>query len=271
MLNYVSCPNCQAYCPVPDLPAGQQARCPSCQAPLPLPDQAASSFGKPVPSPNKTVLAEPEAMIRYTCPKCKKNLESPASFAGQKLNCPGCKQRLQIPQPPPPLPTVAAAANKTVLATIAEPPSTVAQAAPSQLSVPPPHPPFVDPSELEVIHEVSPVPAPVEREHCLECGKDVTRQKRAQTCADCGSLFCSANCYREHRYHAHEKRKKKRRQDVECDFCGSTARPYVRTVISEGGWMMFVVLLIFFFPLCWIGLLMTESRVYCIDCNRRLD
>src|SRR4051812_23054118 len=44
------------------------------------------------PPPNRTVLAQIEAMIRYTCPRCKKSLESPASFAGQKLNCPDCNQ-----------------------------------------------------------------------------------------------------------------------------------------------------------------------------------
>ncbi|HJT78209.1 MAG TPA: hypothetical protein VJ739_13480 [Gemmataceae bacterium] len=46
-------------------------------------------------------------MIRYACPRCKAVLESPDRKAGQKVHCPGCGQRLQIPLPP---------RNRTVLA-----------------------------------------------------------------------------------------------------------------------------------------------------------
>jgi hypothetical protein len=45
--------------------------------------------------------------------------------------------------------------------------------------------------------------AAVPREHCLECGVDLSGRKRLQTCPDCGSLLCSAKCYREHRYQSH--------------------------------------------------------------------
>src|SRR4029078_10714068 len=70
--------------------------------------------GESNPPPNRTVIAQPEVVIRYTCPRCKKALESRARFAGQKLNCPDCNQRLQIPKPaaPPPPPPI----NRTVLA-----------------------------------------------------------------------------------------------------------------------------------------------------------
>jgi hypothetical protein len=95
---------------------------------------------------------------------------------------------------------------------------------------------------------------------------------RVQTCADCGSTFCSAACYREHRYYAHSRRRKKKRrpQRAECPFCDSTARPYSTWVISQAGWILFAVLLLFFFPLCWIGLLMTEPEYRCSDCGARL-
>ena len=84
-------------------------------------------------------------------------------------------------------------------------------------------------------------------------------------------MFCSAQCYREHRYHAHDKRKKKRTRDVECDYCGSSARPYITSEISAGGWAVFAILLVLFFPLCWIGLLITETKVKCSDCGARLE
>jgi hypothetical protein len=40
-----------------------------------------------------------------------------------------------------------------------------------------------------------------------ECGADVSDRPRVQACPDCGSLFCSARCFREHRYHAHPSRR----------------------------------------------------------------
>jgi hypothetical protein len=40
-------------------------------------------------------------MIRFACPRCKSVLESVDDKAGQKIACPKCQQRLQIPLPPP--------------------------------------------------------------------------------------------------------------------------------------------------------------------------
>jgi hypothetical protein len=111
-------------------------------------------------------------------------------------------------------------------------------------------------------------------ENCLECGVSLAQRSRVQTCPDCGSLFCSARCYREHRYHAHAPKKKPRTryvEYVECDYCGSTARPRTITEISQGGWITFAILLVLFFPLCWIGLLITETHLKCSDCGARLN
>ena len=48
-------------------------------------------------------------MIRFLCPSCKSILDQPDDRAGEKLPCPRCSQRLQVPAAPrPPL-------NKTVL------------------------------------------------------------------------------------------------------------------------------------------------------------
>jgi DNA-directed RNA polymerase subunit RPC12/RpoP len=132
--------------------------------------------------------------------------------------------------------------------------------------------PAVPTLSVELIEDTSgkTPPAPLaERVSCLECGKDITNRARLQTCPHCGSPFCSAMCYREHQQHAHARPAKARRY-VECEFCGSTARPYRHTEISTAGWTTFVLLLIFFFPLFWIGLLMTETQVKCTDCGARL-
>jgi DNA-directed RNA polymerase subunit RPC12/RpoP len=265
MVVNVTCPTCGHKS---RLTPGQETRCPSClnlipsHAPPPSSLLSRPNAPDPAEAPNRTVLAQPEAMIRYTCPRCKKSLESPVSFAGQKLNCPDCNQRLQIPQPStPPAPPV----NKTVLAT--EEPSAPAAFAPSssRRTAPPPPVPVVEeaPSPAAAARQSS-------RETCLECGADVTERPRIQTCADCGSLLCSAACYREHRHHAHAPRRKSPRRDIECTRCGSTERPYATTHITEAGWITFAILLVLFFPLCWIGLLITETRWKCADCGARL-
>jgi DNA-directed RNA polymerase subunit RPC12/RpoP len=220
------------------------------------------------------MLAETEPMIRYTCARCKKSLESPVSLAGQKVHCPDCNQRLQIPQPatPPPPPV-----NKTILATeeltgslasnVPSPDRQLGLAPPARRATPPP------PAQVEPVEETPSRVASkrsARRESCLECGLDLTQQSRVQTCPDCGSVLCSARCFREHHRHAHARKRKVRTEYVECTRCGSSAQPYETTAISEGGWVLFAVLLIFFFPLCWIGLLMTQTRVTCADCGARI-
>lgn len=274
MIATITCPMCGQQCKTPEPASGPDMRCPSCFSifslkPAPASPLLARSPGAPAaavpaaPTINKTILAQPEAMIRYNCPRCKKSLESPASYAGQKLNCPDCGQRLQIPQPstPPPAPAV----NKTILA-LEEP------AARTPRPSPPPVPP-VPSVKVELVEETPVVDAApsTRRESCLECGVDITQRARVQTCPDCGSLFCSAGCYREHHSQAHGRKKKRRPRPVECDRCGSTEPPYARTQISQAGWITFALLLVFFFPLFWVGLLMTETEWHCRDCGARLD
>src|SRR4051794_627256 len=38
-------------------------------------------------------------MISFHCPRCKYHVIRPITDAGQKIACPGCTQRLLIPQP----------------------------------------------------------------------------------------------------------------------------------------------------------------------------
>jgi hypothetical protein len=186
----VTCPACGQRHRMPESAFGQQVTCPSCSAQFrcepgstrpaeprpaeqPVPVQAAAQV--------RAAGAGPSPGIRFSCPGCRKPLEAPAQSAGQKVNCPDCGQRLQIPQPS------GAPASVPVRVVAAPPPA-----------APPP------PVKAELIPTAVDEPAPpVRREHCLECGTDITDRPRIQTCPDCGSIFCSAMCYREHRYHAH--------------------------------------------------------------------
>ena len=44
----------------------------------------------------------------------------------------------------------------------------------------------------------------------------------------------------------------RRRHRFRCPYCDSSARPVVQSKISVGGWIVFAVLLLVFFPLCWL-------------------
>jgi DNA-directed RNA polymerase subunit RPC12/RpoP len=171
---------------------GQLVQCPACSKPYPCASASPPSLAvAPPPAqglpPARPAQAGPDQAIHYRCPSCSKPLESAASLAGHKINCPGCGQRLRVPQP-----------------TAGPPPVIVVPQAP--LASTPPAPPVTGGELATVLPTASPAPPPRPRESCLECGVDVTERPRVQTCPDCGSLFCSARCYREHRYHAHPSR-----------------------------------------------------------------
>ena len=56
-----------------------------------------------------------------------------------------------------------------------------------------------------------------------------------------------------------------------CPYCHSTALPFSVEKISEAGWIIFAVMLVFCFPLFWIGLLMKEDQRFCSVCRARLS
>jgi hypothetical protein len=64
---------------------------------------------------------------------------------------------------------------------------------------------------------------------------------------------------------------KRRRRRFVCPHCGSAERPYRTTRISAAGWTVFAVFLVFFFPLFWVGLLITETEERWYDCGQRVD
>jgi len=55
-----------------------------------------------------------------------------------------------------------------------------------------------------------------------------------------------------------------------CPNCMSQFLPRIERRISTTGWIVFAVLLVLFFPLCWIGLLIKEDVHVCPSCTTRL-
>jgi hypothetical protein len=55
-----------------------------------------------------------------------------------------------------------------------------------------------------------------------------------------------------------------------CPYCHSPAPPFTVQKISEGGWIVFGLMLFFCLPLFWIGLLMKEDQRFCSNCRARL-
>ncbi len=59
-------------------------------------------------------------------------------------------------------------------------------------------------------------------------------------------------------------------QPYRCPHCMSQFLPRIDRRISTAGWITFSVLLVFFFPLFWIGLLIKEDIRMCPSCNSRV-
>lgn len=59
-------------------------------------------------------------------------------------------------------------------------------------------------------------------------------------------------------------------QPFRCPHCFSRFLPRTERRISTGGWITFAVLLVFFFPLFWIGLLIKEDVTVCQSCNTKI-
>lgn len=59
-------------------------------------------------------------------------------------------------------------------------------------------------------------------------------------------------------------------QPYRCPHCGSPYLPRMDRRVSTAGWVTFAVLLVFFFPLFWIGLLIKEDARICPSCLYRV-
>ncbi len=60
-------------------------------------------------------------------------------------------------------------------------------------------------------------------------------------------------------------------QPFRCPHCMSQYQPRIDRRISTGGWITFAALLVFFFPLFWIGLLIKEDVLICQTCNTKVS
>ena len=56
-----------------------------------------------------------------------------------------------------------------------------------------------------------------------------------------------------------------------CPYGGTNSPPFVISKISSGGWVVFALMLLFCFPLFWIGLLMKDHHQICAQCRVRLN
>jgi len=56
-----------------------------------------------------------------------------------------------------------------------------------------------------------------------------------------------------------------------CPFCQSTLPPWLRTKVSTAGWVLFILLLCFCFPLCCLGLLIRTEYTVCQSCGMKLS
>jgi lipopolysaccharide-induced tumor necrosis factor-alpha factor len=62
-----------------------------------------------------------------------------------------------------------------------------------------------------------------------------------------------------------------RRRRFRCPYCDSDEPPRVKSDISQAGWIVFALMVMFCLPLCFIGLLMKEEHEVCRDCGRQLS
>jgi DNA-directed RNA polymerase subunit RPC12/RpoP len=130
----VDCPNCES--PFRPEKAGAETEVPKKTQEVPKKPTAA-----PAANVNKTLLGEVDATIRYRCPQCKKQLESPSIEAGSRKNCPECGHRFQIPTSSTPAPAPSPPnPNKTLLAS-AEPTATTTKSPASSTKMKAPAPP----------------------------------------------------------------------------------------------------------------------------------
>ena len=62
-----------------------------------------------------------------------------------------------------------------------------------------------------------------------------------------------------------------RRPSFRCPYCKSDEVPVRKSQVSQAGWIVFILMLLFLcLPLCWIGLLIKEEYRVCADCGSKL-
>jgi DNA-directed RNA polymerase subunit RPC12/RpoP len=196
-------------------------------------------------------------MIRFSCPTCGKALELPSMNAGRKVPCPSCGQRLLIPDAPP-----GPDRSKTVLA------------APPPVGGPPPK-------------ALSAVPPPVGSAEklvaarCPRCNGRLNVPERTASawvdCPHCGHPFVPRPAEEDIPWvqavpgASRPSRRRARPRGDGCPYCGTDEPPLTREEIGQTAWILFAVLLLVFFPLCWLPFVcMKERHRVCSECGARL-
>ncbi len=224
--------------------------------------------------------------ITVHCPVCGHALRAPDDAVGKAAPCPVCKTRVIVPgAQPPPAP--------------AEPPIQIQAKPPSVI----PKAEYVDQPVMRIPPAPAPAPIPIpppavlpagKKAFCPACGQGLTitpdLEGEEVTCPFCATTFQALGESRR----GSKPGKKPRDADVEqsgsgnqsvviinkgpsrrpgysCPFCHTREMPFTSTRITTVGWLVFFLLLFFCFPLCFIGLLMTESRRRCPECRFTLD
>jgi DNA-directed RNA polymerase subunit RPC12/RpoP len=210
-----------------------------------------------------------EAM-RFSCPSCSQPMQCPDDYAGKKAKCPKCAQKILVPTPPPTSPIDIPgfgqnSTNKTTLGKIDTSPYPQTPATPINIPefefdkvdekpTPPPVPIAVPVSEVDVDHvdefEFQPPKKVVRRrnrndEYDDEDDEDDGRRNRRS-------------------------RRQSSRREFTCPYCGTNHSPRVRQKISAAGWIVFIILLFFCFPLCIVGIFITEDFRECSSCGIKI-
>lgn len=188
-------------------------------------------------------------MIRFSCPTCKRLFQCPDESAGSKIAC-SCGQRVQIPEPPKPAPTL----NKTVLGQL---PGEDSGLKTLTSAVTPPIVPSLPEAEIVAEAELESVSSEPER------GRRRRRREEDESYDD-----------------GEEPRKRKW---MRCPFCGFRGRPILRQQVAVAGWIVlgiiaficvftaiFICVTVFLTPLCLLGLLIKEDYRICADCGMKL-
>jgi DNA-directed RNA polymerase subunit RPC12/RpoP len=127
---------------------------------------------------------------------------------------------------------------------------------------------------------------------CPSCGTEVELRKRVtltrRRCSHCGTPITPQEIDRQ----AAEKRRREQRareqeqeewerareQEEEewerrntCPFCGFIGLPDVKSTTSTVGWVLFAFLLLSCFPLCFLGLFVTNDSLVCRECGSELE
>lgn len=197
MFMNVVCPHCNHRCRVAESMLGKPVVCPGCSRQFQCGSRTERHL-RTSPCSVEQIAATRAASsslpnsIHFRCVSCNATLQSPPEMAAQKVSCPQCGQRLQIPGTPP---------QPQVPVKLVHPPVQLVQPFDSGQSQAAPKP-----KKRRRKDSISSGSGSIREEHCLECGVDISGRPRVQTCPDCSAVFCSARCFREHRFHAHPHR-----------------------------------------------------------------